>query len=196
MNTAPNTAPATALPSLGSSSVPITMWLFALNSDPMTERMTMANNDTTILDFRQLYPISVYPRTSRTMSTHSQQKQRASPWWASCAFGVARRRVAYRRRRFGRRFSRRLAGRISSANAGESIIRVIKRYVGVGRGWWQCRGRWRCLVDRHVLPFETLAAWGIVRALPDASSSSRVNCDVFAFPHNDQVYWNDIVLQM
>lgn len=88
MITAPNTAPATAPPSFGSSSDPITMWLFdyrnstlasihpsiykgptqlwlfplvpptgpggydggrTLNSDPIMERMTMANMDTTML---------------------------------------------------------------------------------------------------------------------------------------------------
>lgn len=48
MKTAPKTTPATALPSFGSSSPPMTVLLFVLNNAPMVERMTMANMDTTM----------------------------------------------------------------------------------------------------------------------------------------------------
>lgn len=92
MKTAPNTAPATAPPSSGSSLDPITVWLFDLNKAPMVERMTMANTDTTML-----LPVSLLPSAhgclreweGRTMSMHSSRRREASPWWASCVMGCA-----------------------------------------------------------------------------------------------------------
>lgn len=47
--TAPNTLAATAPPSLGSSSEPIMLWWLLANMLPMTERMTMAKREMTML---------------------------------------------------------------------------------------------------------------------------------------------------
>ena len=47
--TAENTVPATAAPSFGSSFEPVMEWWFALKRAPMTERITIAKHDMTML---------------------------------------------------------------------------------------------------------------------------------------------------
>jgi hypothetical protein len=49
MPTAPKTVTATFFPSLGSSSPPIKLWWLFMKRPPMMLRMTMANNEMTML---------------------------------------------------------------------------------------------------------------------------------------------------